>query len=497
MGSLSPARQALIDKTLKARRAASNRIPPRDPGEPVPLSFSQLRLWFLQQWEPDAPTFNAVRAIRLHGELDVEALRRALNAVVARHEALRTVVVAESGEPRQQVLEAPDVELPVIDLGATPPTEREDELRVAMRELAREPFDLGADLMIRATLFRLAEREHVFLLRLHHIAGDAFSAGLMFAELGALYSANRAGRAIELSAPVQFADFAVWQRRRLQGPLLDELVGYWVRKLEGAPELLNLPTDRPRREIQRHAGAHEHFALPAELARGVERLGREEGATLYMVALAAFATLLYRLGGEDDVVIGSPFANRTHSELQHVFGFLSNTVALRVRLSGNPSFREVLGRARESTLEALAYQEMPFEQVIGALKLPRHAGHNPLFQVNLRAQATPPALPQMEGLEVGSLDVDIGYSRFDLALELQGGPDGLSGYFEYDLDLFDPQTVTGFVDALTQLLEQALANPDQPVLALALPARPARRPAAMRARPTRRGATSRPEDQTT
>jgi condensation domain-containing protein len=453
--------------------------------EPAPLSFSQQRLWFLQQWAPGAPTFNAVRAIRLRGDLDIEALRRALDGVLQRHESLRTVVVSEHGEPRQLILDAPRIELPVLDFDAED-GDGVEGLHALLRRLSREPFDLTADLMLRATLIRLGQRDHALLLRIHHIAGDAFSIPVLFADLELMYDAFRAGREPTLpELPIQYADFAVWQRRRLDGPLLQELVDYWTRQLEGAPPVLALPTDRPRLEVQRHEGAHHRFTVPGSVPEGLSALARAEGATFFMVSLAAFAVLLYRLGGEEDVVMGSPIANRTHVDLSHVVGFVSNTVALRIRLAGNPSFREVVRRARETTVGAYAHQELPFEQVVQALRVKRDPAHNPVFQVNFRAQAEPPAPLRLAGLESSRIPVDIGFSRFDLALEVQAGSGELTGYFEYDRDLFDPGTVEGFVDDLSSLLEQVVTDPDTPILALALPRaeRAGRRPTTSVARP--------------
>ncbi len=490
---LSPTERALLADAFRRRRAttAASGPRPRDRSEPAPLAFSQLRLWFLQQWQPQAPTFNAVRALRLAGELDADALHRALGALVDRHESLRTVFASDgAAEPHQVALEPDGIDLPRLDLSADPAAARPDRLHSRLRELSREPFDLAADRMLRSTLIRLGERDHVLVLRLHHIAADAASTGVMFSELGALYDAYRAGRPHALPAPaIQFADFAVWQRRRLQGKRLADLTDYWVGQLEGAPARLALPTDRPRREVQRHEGAHRRFALPGSVAEGIGALAREERSTLYIVTLAAFATLLYRLGGEDDVVVGSPIANRTHAELAGVVGFISNTVALRVRLGGNPSFREVVRRTREVVLGAFAHAEMPFEQVVSALRLPRDAGHNPVFQVNFRAHAARPPVPELAGLSTSLVPVDIGYSRFDLALELQGGSDELPGYFEFDLDLFEAESVGTFVDGLAELLGQVLADPDVHILDVALPGvaqgahrRPARRPGTMRGR---------------
>ena len=433
-------------------------------------------MWFLQQWDPAAPTFNGCRAVRLRGELDPDALRRALVLLVERHDTLRTVFVMNSREPLQVALETWSLDIPFVDLVEAGPGEREETLRRLLREQSRQPFDLARDVTLRATLFRLGPDEHVLLLRLHHIAADGFSDGALNADLAAAYEAYRAGREPDLPGlPIRYADFALWERERLTGDRLDGLLAYWVRQLEGAPPLLRLPTDRPRPDVQRHEGSHLPLTLDARLGEALAELGRAEGATFFMAALAAFATLLYRVSGEDDVVVGSPIANRTAGELRSLVGFFCNTVALRLRLVGNPTFREVVGRSREAVLGAVAHQELPFEKVVEALRLPRDASRNPLFQVNLRAEAGPRSVLRLVGLESEPVEVDIGYSRFDLALELQAEPGVLGGYVEYDRDLFDAATVDGIAGDFEALLEQVVADPDTPVLALALPDRRAER----------------------
>ncbi len=462
---LPPAKRALLERALRQRHASAappaTGIPRRhDPG-PAPLSFSQQRMWFLQQWEPAAPTFNGARAIRLRGELDADALERSLRAVVHRHESLRTVV-APGAEPRQVVLDDWSFELQAL------PVDR--ELDALLRELAREPFDLTEDLMLRATLLELGAEDHVLLLRLHHIAADAHSDRVLFGELSELYAADRAGRPATLpELPIQYSDFAVWQRDHVRGPLLEELCAYWAGTLEGAPALLPLPIDRPRPPVQRHHGAHHPLALERALADALIELARDEGATFFMAMLAAFATLLYRLTGEPDIVIGSPIANRNHVEVERLIGFFTNTIALRTGLDGNPSFREVLKRARETALGAYAHQDLPFEKVVETLRPARDPGYNPVFQVNFRAQEAQRPSLHLVGLEAEPLSVDIGFSRFDFALELELRADRLGGYFEYDRDLFDADSIVGFEADLTALLAQIAAEPDVPVLAIPLP----------------------------
>jgi len=329
--------------------------------------------------------------------------------------------------------------------------------------------------MLRATLVELGPEEHVLLICMHHIAADAHSDGILFAELARLYDAERSGRTADLPAlPIQYADYAVWQRQRLRGEALRALRAHWARTLAGAPELLALPTDHPRPTVQRHQGAHHRFALDTRLADALLAIGRPQGATFFMTALAAFAALLARLTGELDIVIGSPIANRNEVQLQGLIGFFTNTIALRIQLDGNPSFREMVGRARATVLDAFAHQELPFEQVVEAVGPRRDPSRNPLFQVNFRAQASSRPVPALSGLEVDPLPVDIGFSRFDLALELEVTEPALRGFFEFDRDLFEAASVVRFEERLRALLAQALEDPDTPLLAL-LPG--SRRPA--------------------
>jgi hypothetical protein len=470
---LSPAKRELLERALRRRReaaaAADTRIPRRRPGEPVPLSFSQQRIWFLQQWEPDAPTFNGARAIRLRGLLDIKALERSLRSVVERQESLRTVVVP-GRDPTQKVLEDWSFELEVRTQG--------QDLGDLLRQLCREPFDLTKDLMLRATLVALGAGEHVLLLRMHHIAADAHSDRVLFSELSELYAAGRTGRAPNLPAlPIQYLDFAVWQHDRLQGPLLERLRSYWAKQLEGAPPILRLPTDRPRRPVQRHEGAHHPLSLDRALADELVAVGRSEGATFFMTMLAAFATLLYRLSGEPDIVVGSPIANRNNVEVEGLIGFFTNTIALRTSLAGNPSFRQVLSRAQQAALGAYAHQDLPFEKVVETVRPKRDPSYNPLFQVNFRAQEAQRRALVLDGMRTELIPVDIGFSRFDFALELELREDALVGYFEYDCDLFDQESVAGFAEDLGSLLAQVAAAPDVPILAIQL--RSGRKPAAV------------------
>jgi condensation domain-containing protein len=424
-------------------------------------------MWFLDQWDPGAPTSNAARAIQIWGELDVDALRHAFSLVVDRHESLRTVFALHGKEPRQVLLEEWSLELPTVDL--THSTDPGDLAR-QLRALSREPFDLGKDLMIRTTLFRLGRDAHVLLVRMHHIAADAFSVELLFREVSQVYASFSTGGVPALpELPIQYADFACWQRDRLRGKVLDELATYWLGELRDAPRLLPLPTDRPRLPVQRHVGGRHELRFRRELATGVRALAASENCTVYMVLLGAFATLLYRLSGSADVVVGSPIANRTTPELMSLIGFFSNTVALRIRLGGNPMFCEVCRRVRTAALGAYEHQELPFDRLVELMNVPRNPAYNPIFQVNFRAEDGARSPLRLSGTETALVPVDIGFSRFDLALELHVEADGVGGYFEFDQDLFDAATAARFAEDLEALLEQAMSAPQTPVLSLQLP----------------------------
>jgi hypothetical protein len=489
LDTLSPEKRALVERSLKRRLEAARNsapIPRRTESGPAPLSFSQQRMWFLDQWEPGSFTHNGARAFRLTGPIDAGALERALVRIVQRHEVLRTVYALQGREPRQQVLDDWELRLEVVDLREFADAERDDELGRLLRALSREPFDLRSDLMVRPTLFQLGANDHALLVRLHHIAFDAFSDKNFFGELDALYSGFTEGREATLEEPpIQYADYAVWQREHLSGPHLARLVEYWRNELSGAPPLLLLPIDGSRYSPQRHEGRHHEISLPAETARAVVEFGRSVGATPYMTLLAAFAVLLYRVSGQDEVVLGSPIANRGRPELDRLIGFFTNTLALRVRLNGNPSFREVVNRTRETALQAYAHQDLPFERIVEELQVERDPSYNPIFQVNFRAQAEERQPLKLRGVSAAPLAIDIGFSRFDLALELQLRDDGIGGYIEYDLDLFEQDTIVALAAELESMLGQLVSSPDKPILELRVQPRwrlagTARRPSAIR-----------------
>jgi hypothetical protein len=478
VGSLTPEQRAHVRRALEQRKAAvAAGIPARLDAGPAPLSFSQEALWFLDQWDRGAPTNHGVRALRLRGEVDTEALRSALATIVHRHQALRSVYSVENGTPVQIPLEDWTLTMPLIELDEVDAAQREPELARGLREQSRLPFDLERDLMLRPVLFRLGAVEHVLLLTLHHIAADGWSGGVLFRELSEGYSAHLAGRRPDLpELPIQYADFAVWQRTRLQGRVLDDLLAFWTAELEGAPARLRLPTDRARPTVQMHSGWHLQLSQGRWFGGALLQLVREEGATPYMALLAVFATLLYRFAGQDDVLVGTPVANRNHVEVENLIGLVSNTLVIRNRLDGNPTFRELLQRVRQTVVGAVEHQELPFDKLVHHLRVQRNPSYNPLFQVNFRANAAGPDRIELPGLVVDPVTVDIGFSRFDLALELQLDGERIGGYFEYDENLFDRETIESLAADLSSLLAAVAADPDRPILALAHSRRSGRRP---------------------
>jgi amino acid adenylation domain-containing protein len=431
---------------------------------PQPLSFAQQRLWFLHQMEPESPFYNLPFAVRMEGALDVDALRRALAEIVRRHEVLRTTFRADAGGSWQVIHPAPEsFDLPVADLRALPGEwARGEVLRLAADE-AEHPFDLRGGPMLRALLIRAGQAEHTLVLNLHHVAGDGWSIDLLFRELSALYAAFGAGQPSPLAElPLQYADYAEWQRQWMAGGALDAQLAYWRGRLAGAPAVLELPTDRPRPAVQSHRGESHPFEVRPALAARLRALARETDSTLFMVLLAAFDLLIHRLSGREDVVVGSPIAGRMRGEVEGLIGFFVNTMALRTDLGGDPSFRALIGRVRETTLEAYAHQDLPFERVVEALQPDRALSHNPLFQVAFALQNVPMEPVRLPGLTLRLEEVDSGTSKFDLFLEMEEQGERLRGRVEYATDLWEPATADRMVRLFLHLLDGVAADPDRP-----------------------------------
>jgi amino acid adenylation domain-containing protein len=427
-----------------------------------PLSSAQRRLWLLQQIEPTSAAYHLAGAVELRGALSVDAMARALATVVARHETLRTCFVERDGMPVQIVTEHLDVPLPVIELSED--QEAPSTLQRMMATEVEQPFDLTRAPCLRTRLFRLAPDRHVLLIVVHHLLADGWSIDVMARELSACYDAYQQAAQPDLPLlPIQYGDFAVWQEEFLSDERLGADLAYWTRQLAGPIPPLDLLTDRPRPAVERYRGDRLTFALDSGIADSILRVSREEGVSVFMVALAAFMVLLMRYCGQQDICVGTPVAGRNRQELEPLIGFFVNTLVLRTDLSGNPSFRDVLGRVRETALGAYAHQDVPFERLVDALHVTRDPGRNPLFQVMLAFQ--PPQLVplRLRGLEVTPVDLMPRASQFDLTLFLQERPEGITGWAEYSTDLFDRATIERFVGHFRHLLGGLLAAPERPV----------------------------------
>ncbi|HWW73743.1 MAG TPA: condensation domain-containing protein, partial [Pyrinomonadaceae bacterium] len=470
--NLSPAKRALLLKQAQEKATpdeAFKLIPRRAQQNPSPLSFAQQRLWFLNRLEPDSAAYNIPVALRLTGRLDHPALERTLNEVVRRHESLRTTFREEEGRPVQVVAPFERRPLPVKDLAALSEEEREAEVERQAAAERRAPFDLAEDALLRVTLLRLGEEEHVLLVTMHHIVSDGWSVGVLVRELTALYTAYIRGEESPLEEPpVQYADYAVWQRAHLSGENLERQLAYWRERLAGAPALLGLPTDRPRPAVQSYRGATLSLVLPAELVAELRRVGQAQGCTLFMTLLAGWQALLSRYAGQEDIVVGTPVANRTRRETEGLIGFFVNTLALRTDCSGDPSFVELLGRVREVTLGAYAHQEVPFERLVEELAPERSLSHQPIFQVVFALQNAPRESLRLPGLELSALSGRGVTAKFDLALSLTEGEGGVAGALEYRTDLFDETTAEQLLSHYVLMLETLVANPSGRVRAARL-----------------------------
>lgn len=430
---------------------------------PLPASFAQQRLWFLDQLEPNSPLYNIPVGVRLTGVVDPWALARALNEVIRRHEALRTTFDAPEGTPRQVIAPRLEIDLPLCDLSGLSTAEREAESQRIILDEATRPFDLAHGPLIRARLVRLDAAEHVALVTIHHIVTDAWSMGVLTLEVAALYDALLQGRPSTLPEPVlQYADYAAWQRAWLAGDSRDALTRYWVDQLHGLPTLA-LPADRSQPAAPTGRGSARTLDLPAALLQKARDLGRQEKATLYMTLLAAYQVLLHRYSGQDDFAVGSPIAGRTRSELANVIGFFVNTLVLRADVSGRPTFRTLLQRVRQTALAAYAHQDLPYEQLVAVLQGERESGRTPLFQTLFALQNAP--LPALEapGLTLSVFEPGSGTAKFDLALFAIESGDGLRLEMQYRTDLFDAATIDQLLAHFRALLEGALENPDHAV----------------------------------
>ncbi|MEG4407807.1 amino acid adenylation domain-containing protein [Microcoleus sp. MON2_D5] len=446
----------------------------------LPLSFAQQRLWFLDQLVPNNPFYNVPAALRLTGSLNFAALQQTFNEIVRRHEALRTTLAVVSGQPVQRIAAAFHLPINVVDLRNLPKESRQTEANRLTTEEAQRSFNLSNDLLLRVTLLQLDDAEYLLMLNMHHIVSDGWSIGVLIQELGALYTAFASEKPSPLPAlSIQYADFAKWQREWLQGEVLETQLAYWRQQLNGI-SMLNLPADRPRPAIQSYRGKRQFLQLPKQLSEALETLSQREGVTLFMTMLAAFKTLLYHYAQQEDIVVGSPIANRNRSEIEALIGFFVNSLVLRTDLSGNPTFRELLNRVKEVALGAYAHQDLPFEKLVEELHPDRALNQNPLFQVAFALQNAPGNGLELPELTLSPQQLDVGTARFDLEFHLwERSPnssgsnqspsnklwvdssEGISGMVIYSADLFDEATITRMLGHFQTLLERIVTNPEQ------------------------------------
>lgn len=479
---LSPKKRELFELML---RKAQETTPPRRSGiilrrqdrDSYPLSFAQQRLWFINQFQPGTTAYNIPFTRRLKGPLDIAALERTINEIVRRHEALRTTFVEVDGKPAQKIAAAEAVTLAVTDLTSFPVAGREDEARRLALEEGRRPFDLANGPLLRVALLRLGEADHLVLLAMHHIISDGWSLGILLREIAVIYDAFASGKPSPLpELPVQYADYASWQREWLQGDVLNEQVAYWRDQLADAPPHLDLPTDHARPAIQTYRGATHKFIVSPALYEGIKALSRQEGVTLFMTLLAAFDLLLRRYTNQDDIVVGTAIANRNFVETEDLIGFFVNTLALRTTLAGDPTVRELIGNVRAASLGASAHQDLPFEKLVEELQPQRDLSRPPFCQVNFDFQSVPSQTLRFANLAVTPFTaLDISTSMFDMTLNMleeiksvDGTDAQLAGTFKYNTDLFDAETIERLAEHYQNVLTSLVADPDQRISQVAI-----------------------------
>ena len=438
--------------------------------EKLPLSFAQQRLWFLHQLLEEKATYNIPAALRLTGSLNLVALQQAFAQISARHANLRTVFPESEGEAEQVIRPAADFSLPVIDISALTEEAKLSKSLTLVQAEAVAAFDLAQGPLLRAQLVRLAEAEHILLVNMHHIIADGWSMGVLIKEISAYYNALVEGKPLHLTPlPIQYVDYALWQREYLQGEVLDKQLAYWQEQLKDAPEALNLPTDKPRPQLRSSQGASFSFSLAQATLTGLKQLNQQQGATLFMGLLAAFKILLHRYSSQTDLVVGSPIANRQQQELEGLIGMFVNTLALRSRLNPQAGFIELLSQVKQTTLMAYEHQDVPFEQLVEQLNISRDLSRSPLFQVMLVLQNNAQARVNLAGLQVEALALEQTTAKFDLTLNAQELNDGsLALSLEYATDLFEAKTIARMAEHFKVLVQGIVEQPEQAIAKLPL-----------------------------
>ena len=459
---LSARKKAILDALLAQEGMApsEDRIPKRKESGPAPLSFAQQRLWFFDQFEPASFAYNLVTAVSLRGKLDISALQKGFDEMARRHEALRTTFDFRDGQPVQIISEQHSIPLQQTEITHRPEAQQREQIQNVLRQQILEPFDLKKGPLFRANLIRLAAEEHVLVLAMHHIVSDGWSMRVLVREITAFYGAYTSGTMPDLlPLPVQYADFAVWQRNWLQGDLLAKQLEYWKQQLGSAPAVLELPADRSRPAVQTYNGADFTFAFSPVLSQSLKALCRQEGVTLFMVLLASYKILLHRYTGQQEIVVGSPIANRQRKELEGLIGFFINMLALRTVISGELTFREYLKRVREVALGAYAHQDLPFEYLVEQFQPERNLSQSPLVQVVFSFEAASPQTVEMPGLELSILDKENKAAKFDLSLYASDRGSEVVGTFEYNIDLFNKETVERMAGHLLTVLSAVASDP--------------------------------------
>ncbi|HYO51726.1 condensation domain-containing protein, partial [Archangium sp.] len=470
IANLPPEKREKLLRKLEAEAQAAQRAQApavaREPSQPQPLSFAQHRLWFVDRMQPGQGVYNLPVLFSAEGALDVGAFTRSVEALVERHEVLRTVFSEEKGEPVQVVSPTLKVEVPVVDLRGVPEPERAREAERLAREEMLRPFELSRGPLMRVVLLRLGEREYQVVMTLHHIVFDVWSMGVLLRELTELYAARVAGRPAVLPAlPMQYGDYARWQREWLRGQVLEEQLAYWKKQLAGLT-MLELPVDRPRPAVPSFGGGTHTFVIPRSRVEALQALAKRQGSSLFMVMLAALKVVLARRAGQEDVAVGIPIAGRNRRELEGLIGFFVNMLVMRTDLSGNPTFLEVLRRVKETSLGAYAHQELPLEHLAAELRPEREAGQTPFFRMSFSLQNAPMGAIDVPGLRLRPLKATAGTAKLDLSLYLVEDPDGLQSVWEYSTDLFEAGTIQRMAEHYERVLGQVVEAPDRKVMEL-------------------------------
>ncbi|MGB3534213.1 MAG: amino acid adenylation domain-containing protein [Microcoleaceae cyanobacterium] len=459
-----------IEKLTKNKlKLPVSSIQPISRNSDLPLSFAQQRQWFLSQFEPNNPFYNIPIAIRLQGTLNIKILKQTFSQIIRRHEVLRTAFHTVNGKPKLMISSNCELEVPIIDLCNLSQAAQELQIDQLLFAENKQAFELSSTHLIRVKLLHLQEQDHLLLMTLHHIISDGWSMGVLLQELSRLYQAflNQEPSPLE-ELPIQYVDFASWQRQWLQGEVLENQLSYWRQQLQNAPTLSELPTDRIRPAVQTFQGASYKFKISSQLLKALKIVSQESGSTLFITLLAVFYVLIHRYTGNEDIIIGSPIANRNRAEIEKLIGFFVNTLALRVNLSGNPTFEEVLQRVRQVSLEAYQHQDLPFEQLLEELKITRSLSHTPLFQIMFVLQNAPMNTVEISDLSWSPLEISQQTAKFDLTLSFTEINQQLIGNFEYNTDLFEAETISQIAENFQNLIQAIITNPDHKISELNL-----------------------------